>query len=38
VAATPERFMTWLRGDLIKLGIVLAVVIVLGIALGTLVR
>jgi len=38
VAATPERFMTWLRSDLIKLGVVLAVVIGLGVVLGTLVR
>ena len=38
VAATPERFMAWLRGDLNKLAVVLALVIVMGIALGTLVR
>ena len=38
VAVTPERFMVWLRGDLVKLAVVLALVIVMGIALGTLVR
>lgn len=38
VAHTPEQFMAWLRADLIKLAAVLAVVIIMAVALGTLVR
>jgi uncharacterized membrane protein YvbJ len=38
VAATPERFMAWLRADLVKLAVVLVIVMVMAVALGTLVR
>ena len=38
VAATPERFMTWLRADLVKLAVALVIVTVMALALGTLVR
>jgi hypothetical protein len=38
VAHSPERFMAWLRADLVKLAVALAIVVVMAIALGTLVR
>jgi len=38
VVVTPERFMTWLRADLVKLAVVLVIVTVMAVALGTLVR
>jgi hypothetical protein len=38
VTHTPEQFMAWLRADLIKLAAVLAAVIIMAIALGTLAR
>jgi hypothetical protein len=38
VAVTPERFMAWLRADLVKLAVVLVIVTVMAVAFGTLVR
>ena len=38
VAVTPERFMAWLRADLVKLAVVLVIVTVMAVGLGTLIR
>lgn len=38
IADNPERFMVWLRGDLVRLGVVVVLVVAIVFALGTFLR